>query len=238
MTPTASPSRFSTPQPWRLSPAHSSGFAISNPNQPFLWRHSGLPSLPAVFLGGLGLETPVGSSSSPVSCPHEQDFCGHYSGFPSSSSIANAGPDASFGGTTSLSSQPTVSTSTTSIDNSSVSHGQTTPNPPKRRRTNKDSKTKKSPPFSEQETIALLDISSDAQINHLLRKPGMKRSVWETISKQMSQHGYTTSPHQCMERIRLLEKKYKMIQVTAADEKVSSANNSVSRSELPCSAFG
>ena len=85
-----------------------------------------MPSLPAVFLGGLGPETPVASSSSPVSCPHEQDFCGHSSGFPSRSSIANAGPDASFGGTTSLSSQPTVCTSTTSIDNSSVSHGQTT----------------------------------------------------------------------------------------------------------------
>lgn len=170
-----------------------------------------MPSLPpAVFPGGLG----SASCSSPVSSLRGQDFCGHSSGFPSSSSstATNAGPDAFFGGT-SLTLQPTVSTSTTSIDNdnSSVVHGETMPNPPKRRRTKKDSKRKKSPPFSEQETVVLLDIWSDAEINQLLRKPGMKRPVWEKISKQMSQHGYTRSPDQCIERIRLLEKKYKQI---------------------------
>ena len=65
---------------------------------------------------------------------------------------------------------------------------------------------KKSPPFTEEKTKTLIAIWSEEEVYQQLRKPGMKRPVWEKISKEMKKQGYHRTADQCTEKIRALEK--------------------------------
>jgi hypothetical protein len=76
------------------------------------------------------------------------------------------------------------------------------------KRKRKEPKNKKSPHFTDEETKA---IWSEEEVYQQLRKPGMKRPVWEKIAKEMKKQGYNRTADQCKERIRALEKKYKKI---------------------------
>ena len=75
-----------------------------------------------------------------------------------------------------------------------------------KRKKRKEPKTKKSPPFTEEETKALIAIWSEEEVYQQLRKPDMKRPVWEKISKEMKKQGYHRTADKCTEKIRALEK--------------------------------